>query len=216
MWLANFPQSRSRSGLDSATLLTAIHAGSRGVDDEPYELSPAHATVLGTVQAYIKSFDGLYEINAGKNWTDGWLVGRYSEDVYDGVGESQGNPWFICTHTVAHVLFLAHNAFLNAGRIPLDSHSQGFWADLLGVAVPSEGSWSAGSAEFVTATSRLGDAAEAFMTKASLHVAKGRMSEQIDRVTGAQRGAHDLTWSYASFLDLARARERAKAKRRVV
>ncbi|KAL1408244.1 glycoside hydrolase 15 protein [Vanrija albida] len=217
VWLANFPPSRARSGLDSATLLSAIHAGSRGVDDEPYELSPAHATVLGTVQAYIKSFDGLYEVNAGRNWTEGWLVGRYAEDVYDGVGESQGHPWFICTHSVAHVLLLAHNSFVDAGRIPLDSHTQAFWNDLLRVGdTPAEGSWTAGSGEFARATNALSDTAEAFMEKASLHVAKGRMSEQIDRDTGAQRGAHDLTWSYASFLDLARAREKAKARRRVV
>lgn len=28
----------------------------------------------------------------------------------------------------------------------------------------------------------------------------GRMSEQFNGVTGAQQGAHDLTWSYGSFV----------------
>jgi glucoamylase len=51
--------------------------------------------VLSTLRAYIVSFDGLYAVNEGKNWTKGWVVGRYKEDVYNGVGTSQGNPWWV-------------------------------------------------------------------------------------------------------------------------
>lgn len=86
---------RKRTGLDCAFLLAMVHANGRVRDlasGEP-KLNLLDDSVLATVREYVKSFAGLYMINKGKAWKDGWAVGRYAEDVYNGVGVSRGNPW---------------------------------------------------------------------------------------------------------------------------
>lgn len=88
-----------RTGLDCAFPLSVIHFGSRsnGNQTNDWQLNsfePSDPEVLATLRRYAKSFEGLYDINGRKKWVDGLAVGRYKEDVYDGVGtESKGNPW---------------------------------------------------------------------------------------------------------------------------
>jgi glucoamylase len=51
---------------------------------------------------------------------------------------------------------------------------------------------------------------DAFMTTIrALTPADGTLSEQVDRVTGAQTSARNLTWSYAAFIGAARLRRQA-------
>jgi len=51
---------------------------------------------------------------------------------------------------------------------------------------------------------------DAFMaTVRDLTPADGALSEQVDRVTGAQTSARHLTWSYAAFISAARMRAQA-------
>lgn len=95
-----------RSGLDCAFPLSVIHGGS---DDF---LAAHDSETLATMRAYILSFSGLYAVNrsptepakkkgprrnnahnANRPWRDGWAIGRYSEDIYNGIGVSRGNPW---------------------------------------------------------------------------------------------------------------------------
>jgi GH15 family glucan-1,4-alpha-glucosidase len=40
----------------------------------------------------------------------------------------------------------------------------------------------------------------------------GHINEQIDRNTGIQRAAHDLTWSFANILSAMKEREKAVMK----
>ena len=107
-----------RSGLDCAVPVAAIHLGhSRGglgeggrVEDEPEDdLGPADPAIIQTLHAYIQSFGGLYRINDYKKWTEGWGVGRYAEDVYNGVGTSKGNPWYVCTSNNITSFRLSHS-----------------------------------------------------------------------------------------------------------
>jgi glucoamylase len=89
-----------RTGLDCAFPLSVIHAGSTDL------LAAQDSETLATIRAYIRSFSGLYRINdppvkslrstsenMGRQWRDGWAVGRYAEDVYNGIGIGHGNPW---------------------------------------------------------------------------------------------------------------------------
>lgn len=104
-------EQEERKWLDCALPLSIIHHGSDGL------LSPVDSESLASLRRYILSFDGLYPLNipAGKNagtrwsewfrnsgpmegsadWTEGWAVGRYAEDVYNGIGISRGNPWSV-------------------------------------------------------------------------------------------------------------------------
>ncbi|KLT45107.1 hypothetical protein CC85DRAFT_241547 [Cutaneotrichosporon oleaginosum] len=205
-WRA-FDNPGRRTGLDAAILLASLHAGGGNATED---LAPG--TMLSSLRQYVLSFAGLYETNSG-NWTDGWLVGRYAEDVYDGVGFSGGNPWYITTFAVATTLYRAQRDFAEAGKIDLDDNNAAFWSDVLGPAghfVQWEaGRWSAGTAGFERAMTALGRVADAFVIKAARTMRGGRMSEQIRG--GKGRGARDLTWSYASFLEVKRARDAAKA-----
>lgn len=81
---------RERSGLDCAVPLAILHAG-----DDSGAWSATDDRVLKTLWEYVKSFEGMYAINRGKNWTEGWVVGRYKEDIYNGIGIGQGNPWYV-------------------------------------------------------------------------------------------------------------------------
>lgn len=204
-----------REWLDCSIPLSIIHAGSHTLQSSHNFSFPFSATdprVLSTIHLYIKSFDGLYGINNGRSWSDGWALGRYKEDVYDGKGQSQGNPWFICTFSVAHSLYLAYKEFREAGVIAIANQTLSFWEDVVSISSKppkvregdvwtEEEDW-----RFKEGMKCLKDVAGRFM-KVGQQVAAGnggRMSEQIGRDDGQCRGARDLTWSYASLLDLIR------------
>jgi len=88
----------------------------------------------------------------------------------------------------------------------------------------SEDIWTSsnGNGMFGIALQALMYTGDKFMGVSKEYAPDGRMSEQIDRYVlvksgfelisrndGSSVGARDLTWSYASFLEAARARERA-------
>lgn len=86
---------KPRTSLDSAYLLSVIHTfdlPSAALGSGLFNVSDPK--VLSTVREYVRSFEGVYQINQGRKWTDGWAVGRYAEDTYDGVTTSLGNPWY--------------------------------------------------------------------------------------------------------------------------
>lgn len=95
---------------------------------------------------------------------------------------------YICTYSVAHVLYLAKEGFEHQGYIPRNNLTRPFWADLLGPSF-TQGSndnnevWLEGDSKgmFSTALRRLGEVGDKFMTVGKRHAPGGRMSEQIDR-----------------------------------
>ena len=131
------------------------------------------------------------------------------------------------------MLYAVQHDFLEEGIIQLHNLSIPFWADLLGV--PSDNlhestSWvSKGQNDklFARAIRRLGQVGDAFMGVGKTAAVDGHMSEQISRLVfpfsfrawramltsrydGSQVGARDLTWSYGSFIEAARARMAAQ------
>lgn len=196
----------NRQGLDAQVLLAFVH-----VPDRQGAWSAAGPRVLSTLRAYAKSFDGLYPINGGDGWTKGRLVGRYREDVYDGVGMTRANPWFICTHAVSTLLWRAREVFARAGAVEVTPESKDFWADVTGTSVDERTVWRRGEPGFDTALTALDKVADAYAGIAADHYDMGHMAEQVDRDSGKQTGARDLTWSYASFLDQERARNASRS-----
>lgn len=51
---------------------------------------PWDSRILSTLNSLINTFEPLYPINTQ---SVGVGIGRYPEDIYNGVGTSQGNPW---------------------------------------------------------------------------------------------------------------------------
>jgi hypothetical protein len=131
----------------------------------------------------------------------------------------------ICTLSIANVLYLAKEGFENRGYISLNNLTRPFWRDLFGDQhIDSEDLWTSsnGKGMFDKALQALMDTGDTFMAVSKEYAPDGRMSEQIDRYVlvksgfglisrndGSPVGARDLTWSYASFLEAARARDRA-------
>jgi glucoamylase len=63
--------------------------------------------MLATAVAVESKFSSLYSINSGiASWL-GTAIGRYPEDTYNGVGNSEGNPWFLCTNAFAELYYRA-------------------------------------------------------------------------------------------------------------
>lgn len=116
-------------------------------------------------------------------------MGRYREDVYDGKGHSQGNPWFICTFSLAHSLYLAYKEFREVGAIVIANQTLSFWEDVVSISPtpPKVGAgdvWIEGrDRRFTEGMKCLKEVAGRFM-EVGVQVAMengGRMSEQIGR-----------------------------------
>ncbi|MBK9322369.1 MAG: glycoside hydrolase family 15 protein [Bdellovibrionaceae bacterium] len=85
------------SELDTASIL-AINYFSF---DDVYSVDSLAAQ--NTAAQIVDVFRNLYKINSDKpNLAP--MIGRYSEDVYDGNGFSGGNPWYLTTHAMAEYL----------------------------------------------------------------------------------------------------------------
>ncbi|KAA8895926.1 glucoamylase I precursor [Sphaerosporella brunnea] len=196
----------SRDGLDCGTLLGVLHGnGARGFG--VYEASSDEALV--TLQAMVNSMTPLYSINSASG-SPGVAIGRYPADVYNGVGTSQGNPWFICTFTVAELLYTAINQFAAAGQITVTSTTLSFFQQFLSSV--TAGTYSSNSNTYATIVAGLKNYADSFIAVGQLHAANnGSLSEEFQRSSGYMVGARDLTWSYGSFLTTKAARDGATA-----
>ncbi|KAF8248010.1 hypothetical protein K440DRAFT_583955 [Wilcoxina mikolae CBS 423.85] len=193
----------SRDGLDCGTLLGSIH-GNGAAGTKIFQ--PSSDEVLVTLQKLVDAFKPLYPINTAAN-SPGVAIGRYTSDVYDGVGVSVAHPWFICTFTVAEVLFTAINEFNSTGSITISQLSEPFFKQFLPSTVVGS-TYTPASPEYSTIVSGMREYADTFVSTAQTHVrGNGSMSEQFSRYDGFQKGARDLTWSYASFLTTVWARE---------
>ncbi|KAI8906456.1 glucan 1,4-alpha-glucosidase [Gorgonomyces haynaldii] len=129
-----------------------------------------------------------YPINS-----DHLLIGRYPGDVYDGVGQTGGNPWVLGTFALAEYLILlskslSERSFVFIGQnmifYKMCVKDKGFCynqclVDLIHCLQTK-------SLELVKQVSSL--------------VPNGQFPEQLNRSSGKPQGAPNLTWSHVSFL----------------
>ena len=78
------------SSLDTCIMLGVLHAG-----EEAGEWSVTDDRVLASHLAIVESMRAEYRINGKYRWQSGIAVGRYPEDLYDGVGMSLAHPWYL-------------------------------------------------------------------------------------------------------------------------
>ncbi len=119
----------------------------------------------------------------------GVLYGRYAGDTYAG-----GNPWQLTTAALAQLFYRAAAYTLDHG-LP-DSGALELWEIALGLPA---GGLPADVPGVADAFCRAGDSV---LLRVREHVKAdgGHLSEQIDKNSGKQTNAHDLTWSYAEVL----------------
>lgn len=189
------------SELDSQVLLAALHAD--GVDDF---YSVTNDRILATAFRLIQTFRQTYEINRAE--LPGTVIGRYAEDTYWG-----GNPWVLTTAGLGELYFRSAAAFVKKGEIRITNENFNFFNFVLNEAnaplrVASGQIFSTTDSRFALICSALLLAGEDQLLQIHYHAnLDGALSEQIDRNTGYMMAAPHLTWSYASYLTLLRAKE---------
>jgi glucoamylase len=209
-----------RSGLDCGVMLGSIH-GLPSPDFGHRPIYPPYSDeILVTLLAFVQDQWTRFPINlqeSGAHQADtlrGVGLGRYPEDIYDGYGTAPagGNPWFLCTATAAEILFRTVEHLTATKILKITDLSLPFYSALLSPTslkpLPDR-SYNTSSPLFQAAIERLKAVGDEFLSIIKKHAdGEGSLSEQFDKVTGFERGARDLTWSYGAFLQAVRARKK--------
>lgn len=196
------------SGLDVSVILGALHAAG----DDGY-FSATDERVLATAQRLIETFRALYPIN--RDDLPGTVIGRYPEDRFDPSVEksTKGNPWVLATAALGELYWRAAAEFKRTGRIEITGPNEGFFNFALKQAGRNERfspgqTLVAGTPGFDALLEALTRAGQNQIDRIYYHAnPDGSLSEQIHRETGFMHAAPNLTWSYAAFLKLLRAKD---------
>lgn len=189
----------SRSGLDAAVLIASLHSS------EAIGFGPSSPKILATHYELVESFRSLYAINKGAAANEAVAIGRYPEDVYDGVGKSQGHPWFIATAAAAEVVYRAVVDIHTQQTLVVTEESLKFWRRFdAAVAVGSYGIASPQCKKLLGAAKVYADGFLQIVKKHATN--EGYLSEQFSRDDGYQRGAKELSWSYSALRAAIKAR----------
>lgn len=197
------------SGLDVSTLLAANLLSSR--NDGFF--TPGSNKILATAHALEEAFKSIYPLNQQLDAHLGTSIGRYPEDIYDGVGTSVGNPWFIATAAYTELYYLAIKEWKQVGVV-IDDINRPFFQRLLGSNASTSFKnsqnlhyYAPGSVELDQLIHRATVTADKYLATIQYHQHRnGSMSEQFDRYIGYMAGARDLTWSHAAFISAAKAK----------
>jgi glucoamylase len=213
--------------LDSAVHLGVLY-GNNG--DGFY--SPSSERVQSSVAVLMNTFSSNNYPDFSINKKDdelglpGLLVGRYPNDVYNGGNTSQpsgGNPWILCSSSLAEIFYTAAKEHIEAG-VPLHisdvnieffklslEHSQHVLnsttvVELRRKLVPGQNLDRSLFQNMMRALMATGDG---ILTRVAHHVKpyNFHLNEQINKDTGLAQGAHDLTWSYGTVIGAMKARE---------
>lgn len=193
----------NRSGLDCNSILTSIHTfdpdPAVGCDSTTFQ--PCSDRALANHKVLVDSFRPIYTVNSNASAGKAAAIGRYAEDIYQG-----GNPWYICTYAAAEQLYDALWTYNNTKNITVTDISKPFFEDLIpGI---ETGTFASGSTQYTNIIETMKAYADDFVSIAEKYTPQnGGLAEQFSRENGTALSAIDLTWSYASFLTMERARE---------
>jgi glucoamylase len=201
-----------QSNLDGGVIIGAIIGAADGCGANDFPCS-TNDRVLATAYHLQQSFQQIYAINQRRSTPSGealgTAIGRYPEDTYDGIGGTQGNPWFILTSTFAELCYRAASGFTADGQIQITNLNLAFFQALSvkSLALSSGMTIVSSDSRFPLLIQALHDAGDAYLRRVQFHTdAQGALSEQMNRYTGYMQSARDLTWSYGSFLTASWAR----------
>ena len=199
------------SGLDASVILAVLHGYA-----EDQVFSPNDEWILATADKLEKSFEVEYPINHGK--FPGMAVGRYPEDVYFG-----GNPWYLTTIAFAEFYFRLATLFSQDNKILITKLNSPFFNSLFryeNTPTPLLSALLSAGAILTRKDPRYDEIlnllkwkGDNYLRRVRMHTPEnGSFSEQFSRLDGHQVSAHDLTWSFASFLSTLSARNEFLSK----
>lgn len=196
---------------DTAVILGLIH-GYAGDGTYSYSNDQVLASAVRISTSFLSVFPIASTHVDSTGLPLGIPVGRYPEDVYNGDGTSQGNPWYLCMASMAEFMYRASTEFNVSQSIAVSNTSLPFWnyyaGGVKGLAVGQK--YSASSNQYQGMIAALQGWGDAYIRVLKYHTpADGHLSEEIDRTSGQAVGAADLTWSYAALLTASFARATA-------
>ncbi|THW21717.1 glucoamylase precursor [Aureobasidium pullulans] len=197
------------SFIDIAVILGVIH-GYAGDGVYSYTNDRVLASALKISTSFLDVYGIAKTTKDSKGLPIGIPIGRYPEDVYNGVGTSPngGNPWYLTTATMAQYLYSAASEYQTAGTLTVNNVTASFFAYY----APKSGlkigkAYSSNTKEFASVIASLKGWGDAYIRRIKYHTpAGGNLAEEFNRNDGHAQGAADLTWSYASLLTAAFAR----------
>lgn len=211
-------KSGKRSGLDAAIILGALHSHNLefgDFSDIPYDISDS--PLLNTLSAMVADMKYRYPINhnrIGFGNPIGVGLGRYPEDVYDGYGTSEGNPWFLATASAAEAVYrFIYKLSLTEENLVIDTENREFFEDFIDFETVETDYLVIhfGSLAFKTLTRNLFGYSDSFLEVIKDHVGDdGSMSEQFNKYHGYMQGAEELTWSHSAVWNAFRWREKTE------
>lgn len=170
--------------------------------------------ILATAVQIATAFLPVYGISSTQRNADGATlappIGRYPEDVYNGVNSSLGNPWYLTTAALGEYLYRTGHGFSQAGSITVSETSQSFW-DYFAAGKPVSAGTTYTGDDLCYLVSALQGWADSFLRTVQYYTPSDKtLREEYNRDTGVPQGAPDLTWSYSSLITAAFARADAK------
>lgn len=204
-------------GINSAIVFGLVY----GQTDDPNDLFSVVTERALSSAFYVRNvFETLYQINvldaAKENM--GPLIGRYPSDLYDGNRMVYGNPWFLCSNMLAAFYYQVAIKFLSGESVMISFLVKQFFNQIapnvslvIGQMVGPE------MKNFELLITELIRQADNILNTVKAHCINHpdgstcHMSEQIDRATGLQISAPDLSWSYAALLTAIRLRHELAA-----
>lgn len=193
-------------GLDASAIIALLPIQKCPILEDEFRLT-SYKT-LSTLFYIRNAFEKLYRINVenalqGKK---GVLIGRYPQDIYDGNQSLYGNPWFLCSAVLANAYYSLANQILSGHSILVTNLVLPFLFQITGKKWVLKEKIDKHHASFSFLIESLlseGDAILALLKEYAVSYEDGsimHMSEQIDRSSGEQVSAQDLTWSYSATL----------------
>lgn len=151
-------------------------------------IDPLSYEVASTIYYYNQVFSSEYPINLKDKNLYGILYGRYPGDIYAG-----GNPWILTTAALSSLMYrISHQ--LNVGN-KMSQYTLSMWSMALNYKFITED-----SNELINFFKNQGDGL-LLRIKNYIKPYDYHMYEQIDKNSGQQISAYDLTWSYAEVLN---------------
>ncbi|OFC68773.1 glycoside hydrolase family 15 protein [Alteromonas confluentis] len=195
------------SGLDIAVLLGVFQSLSASAS----YLTATDDKVLATAYALYQTFDSLFAVNKTRHSSHSETlapgIGRYPEDRYSGTdGVETGNPWFLCTGTMAGICYQAALLFSEKQALQVTRLNLPFLRLAMSYGESqceiNEGERylmdSVGFRKVIHGLIGLGDA---FLRRVQFHCGENdSMSEQFHYQSGEMLSAGNLTWSYVNIL----------------
>ena len=193
-WNGNFIFESTNRKEDSAVILGL----NNGYSNDNF-LAPTDPMVTSTINTLNFLFYFAFPINQADstNGIPGILYGRYQGDTYAG-----GNPWILTSASLAQLFYRGATYVIESNKVP-DSRSFQDWQHIFHNLTQQYYDIDAIHAftplQFSQAIASAGDAV---LQRIYYHVQSSQLHlpEQLDKNTGAEASATDLTWSYATVL----------------